>query len=300
MSINNPKYSFTKQPYNYNAPASKYSVTGQKSGKMDLWLDAVKFFEVYTTPILKGVARTFCQVAAKYSPPGLWKQYDDPMTGKEWHWGLGKSNIANDLYYCRIVDLIASQKDRNVKKRPRKEDFPYIEQGYRYKVITTKYKERPHKVLGYYKNIKHALHAARILNRGLAKYSWGTLLNSFQYPVLKQARQFSRFTTDHVVGLYETEMPNSFRMLQKKSPNLKKYRWGYIKVQNIDMQNGQWQMLIRNRLNQSEQYCAIAAKMGVRAALGYWNKISRAINNGMVKSFQKLLQFEINKVFIKK
>ncbi len=100
----------------------------KEASERALWEDTVRFFNVYTIPILRSLAKSFITTASRYSPPG--------KRGKR----LGTASIENKYYYCRIVDLIASLHDPNVKHRPRKEDFAYIKQGYKYKVLRNKYR----------------------------------------------------------------------------------------------------------------------------------------------------------------
>ena len=273
------QYSVTSVPYNPN-PNKKI---------WDLWVGTTQFFRHYTTPILKSVTRVFLQTASKYTPPG--------KVGTDGKQHLGYAAIPPEYYYCKIVDLVAARKAKDPKDRPHKEDIPWIKQGYKYKIIENR-RNTKYKTIGYAKNIRYAKHMARIKNRGLKKYSWGSLLNNFQ-ETTRQSQQFSQFTPDNVRGMYETELPATFRLLASKSPNIARYKWGMIKQNPVNMKKGQWSILIRNRqIKADDAWLRVAVKLGSNAAYKHWFSIVRAAQSGMVKKFEKYLNFNIRKVFI--
>lgn len=244
------------------------------------------FWVAFTVPILKSCARAFLQAASKYSPPG--------KNGKQ----LGTASIDPKYYYCRIIDLQKSLKDPDVKKRPRAEDFQWIRKGYRFKVISNKYREKAHWVL-YTKTLGAAKRAARIKNRGLMKYSWGTLLNNFSGRSVREAKANGYLTETGNTILYETQLPATFRLLASKSPNMKRYRWGSITVNPIDMNNSVWQMHGRNYKTDTNAFNGIAVQRGYNAAVRQWKSLIQAKKTGAVRSLQRLLNFQINKIIIK-
>lgn len=252
-----------------------------------LWRDASNFWKAFTVPVLKSVARAFLVTASRYSPPG--------KKGKQ----LGTAAIAEEYYYCEIVDLLASIKDPNVKKRPRREDYKYIREGYKFKIIRNKYRE-PKKVIGYAKSLRTAKQMARIKNRGLAKYSWGTLLNNFSGNSIAYSKGYSQFTPDNQIGLYETQMQPTFRLLAQKSPNLSRYTWGTVKISTFDMKKSDWRMRITNNLTQSNAYCAIAVRRGKEAAMRQWKRVTKSLLTGDVSKFRKFIRFQINKIVLTK
>lgn len=296
---------FTPKRFKQRIHKQQYST---KVSNFDLVGDTVKFLQQYTMPMTKGVARQFLTVASKYSPPGTWKRKKNKESG-EWEtkWGLGKAGIAHYMYYCRIIDMRKAYNDYRKKKRTGSsekvdklypKDIDMMKQGFKYKVITNKYRKHPQETKGWFKNINLARHAARIPLRGLAKYSWGSLLNNFTGNLIKQSRQSTPYTLDNKVGLYETELPDIFKKLAKESPGIVRYRWGFVKIFANDMVNGKWKMTIRNRLAEVQQYCMIAAKMGAKSAISYWFRMKNAWLSGNADKFQKFINFEMKKISI--
>lgn len=267
---------------------NRYTTQTVSSGKAslatrnaDIWKDTVTFWHTMTVPILKSVARVIVQTASKYSPPG--------KPGKQ----IGTATIDGKYYYCKIIDLIASAKDPDVKKRPRKEDYQYIREGYKFKIIKDKYRQKK-QVIGYAKSLRAAKQMARIKNRGLTKYSWGTLLNNFTGALISEARR--KGSNEFV----ETELPPNFKFLANHSPNITRYRWGSIRIQNEDGNGLKWRMQGRNNCTASNAFEAIAVRQGVEAGVRQWRRSLSAIKTGNINSFQKFLNFEIKKVLLRK
>lgn len=252
----------------------------------DIWNDVNRFWQTFTTPILKSLARTFCVTAAKYSPPG--------RPGKQ----LGTFKISQIYYYTTIIDMNKYAKSPELRIRLKKDDWKMYRQGYMYKIISTKYRQK-RKVLGYTRNYGQAMKLARIKNRGLAKYSWGSLLNNFSGSQVKRSKEFNTHNLDYRVGLYEVKLPSTFKNLAAKSPNIARYRWGTIKTIANDMQSGNYDIQITNHLTDSEKYCKIATEKGTQAVLKQWYTIVEAINNTSIDTLEDFLNFEINKINLK-
>lgn len=249
----------------------------QQINEKAIWADTVRFFNNFTIPILRSIAKTFVTTASRYSPPG--------KRGKK----LGTASIATEKYYCRIIDLIASQKDPNVKKRPRKEDFPYIQKGYKYKVLRNKYRQKM-QVIGYAKSLRTAKRMARIKNRGLAKYSWGTLLMNFRGKNMATSpNEQLRFEGYEGNLSFNPQNIPTFRLLAQKSPNITRYRWGAIWVKE-DIQHARWSMRLKNDLADSNAYCRIAVRRGTKAAKNRWYALIKALNGHRRGLFKNLLK----------
>ena len=111
----------------------------------------------------------FSATAARYTPPNM-----------------GRANIENKYYTRPIYSLTDLAKglvrtERGRRVYATKEDFAALRAGFKYKVVNTKYRlarELKHKAIGYTKGINEAKRLARIENRGLSKYSWGSMLNN--------------------------------------------------------------------------------------------------------------------------
>lgn len=251
-----------------------------------IWNDVTRFWQTFTTPILKSLARTFCITATKYSPPG--------RPGKQ----LGTLKISQMYYYTDIIDMAEVLKNPNSPAKLKKFYAVMMAKGFKYTIIYTKYRKR-RRPLGYAKTYAEAMQIARIKNRGLAKYSWGSLLNNFSGAEVKRSKEFNTHNLDWRVGLYETELQATYKNLAAKSPSIAKYRWGTIRISADDMSNSKWSMDVNNNLTQSEQYCRIAVQKGQEAVLKQWRAIGQAINNRSISTLQDFLDFQINKINIK-
>ena len=249
----------------------------QQINEKAIWADTVKFFNTFTIPMLRSIAKAFVTTASRYSPPG--------KRGKR----LGTASIDPKLYYCRIVDLIESQHDPNVRKRPRKEDYKYIREGYRFKVLKNKYRQGL-QTIGYAKTLRTAKRMARIKNRGLAKYSWGTLLMNFRgnNMATSQNEQLGFEGQGRNISISPQNIP-TFRLLAQKSPNITRYRWGDIKIKE-DIQHARWSMRLRNNLTDSNAYCRIAIQRGTKAAKNRWYALVKALNGHRRGLFKNLLK----------
>lgn len=249
----------------------------QQINEKAIWADTVKFFNTFTIPMLRSIAKTFVTTASRYSPPG--------KRGKK----LGTASIDSKYYYCKIVDLMESMHDPNVRKHPRKEDYKYIRQGYKFKVIRNKYRQKP-QTIGYAKSLRTAKRMARIKNRGLAKYSWGTLLMNYRGTNLSTSKN-SQLGIDgqgRDISVNPENIP-TFRLLAQKSPNIRRYRWGDITIKE-DIQNAKWTMRLRNNLAESYAYCRIAINKGSKDAVNKWYAMVKAINGYRRGLFNKLLK----------
>lgn len=253
----------------------------------NMWLDSAKFFRALSIPILKSLMRTFTVAAAKYTPPG--------DKGKK----LGVTTIPHQKYFCLIIDLEEQLKNppKKLSKDILRIDKIQFEKGYKFKIIRNKFNEKP-QFLGFAKNIRYAKHMARIENRGLFKYSWGTLLNTFNKQMIDQSHKYNQFTKDDV-ALYRTEYPPVFRTLAKKSPSIKKWSWGVIKGTPLDMQNAKWRIDGYNNIAESFAWGQIAVKRGIEAALHSWKSMVSAIQIGAVSRLQRFMDFQIHKLDIR-
>lgn len=261
-----------------------------RDSRVGYWArETTLFWESYAVPILKSCARAFLLAASKYSPPGKNGQM------------LGTTSIDPKYYYCRIIDLEKSKTDPNVRKRPRAEDYEWIKKGYKFKVVSNQYRPKfpGNRCLGYAKSLRTAKQIARIKNRGLMKYSWGTLLNNFSGKAIQQSKMSAKYFPDNVVGLYETELPPTFRLLAQKSPNITKYRWGAITINPTDVKNSKWELEGHNYKTDTNAFNGIAVRRGMNAALRQWKSAVNAMRAGSVKSLQRILKFQINQIMLK-
>ena len=150
-------------------------------------------------------------------------------------------------YYTKIIDMEEVLKNPMAAPKLRKFYAVMMAKGFKYTIIYTKYKKR-RKPIGYAKTYADAMQIARIKNRGLAKYSWGSLLNNFSGAEVKRSKEFNTHNLDWRVGLYEVGLPATYKNLAAKSPSIAKYRWGTIRINADDMQNSKWSMDVHNNL----------------------------------------------------
>lgn len=251
-------------------------------------------FGFYTEYVARMMLRKFAEVAAKYSPPNI-----------------GKATIDEKYYYRPIYKLEDLAKglcrtERGKRLYATKEDYAALRNGMKFKVMNTKHGVRRGTVYAYAKGINEAKRLSRIQNRGLTKYSWGSILNTFttnsisklnqptSVGVLAESRKKGTYQLQRKV-LIQTELPPIFRRLQKKSPNIVKYRWGTVNWQERDKGN-KIDFTIINNLASVERYCEIAIRQGLNAAVREVNKLVKNIQVGAADKIEKMLAFDIFKV----
>ena len=111
----------------------------------------------------------------------------------------------------------------------------------------------------------------------MTKYSWGSILQTFNKNNIALLNSKTRFGTFSIakgrenqqVGrrvLIQTEMPPIFQRLERKSPNIKKYRWGSVDWTE-KAEGNNIELNIHNNLAEVERYCEIAIRQGVNAAV---------------------------------
>lgn len=240
--------------------------------------DVAQYFKRLTVPIVQSLVRTFAVEASKYTPPGN-------KTKK-----LGSAYIAKEYYYrpyYNMIDmskgLVKSSKGRPIY--PTKEDYAAIRNGYKFKVINTKHGVKRGTVFAYTKGINEAKRLARIQNRGLSKYSWGSII-----------AHFSLTRTEDGDGFYQSELPPAFKRLAKQSPNITKYTWGEVTSDATNIKSGRLSFTITNNLTDIQRYGQIAIRRGTQALLRQWNKMQKDFENKQSKRLEKFLDFEINKL----
>lgn len=255
-------------------------------------------FGQYMQYFARMMLRKFAEVAARYSPPNM-----------------GKANI-DAKYYMRPIyklDDLAKGLVRNERGKrlyATKEDYAALRNGMKFKIMNTKHGVKRGTVYAYTKGINEAKRLARIQNRGLTKYSWGSILNTFnrqniaklvgttkqgvktRFGVADQrhpGRQLSRRI------LVQTELPVIFKRLQNKSPNIAKYRWGNVDWQEADEGN-KIELTINNNLAEVERYCDIAIRQGVNAAVRETKKLIKAVQDGATEKIEAMFNFDMFKV----
>lgn len=240
--------------------------------------DIGQYFKKLTVPIVQALIRTFAVEASKYTPPGS-------KTKK-----LGTAYISKELYYRPYYNMIDMSKGliNDSKGRPlypTKDDYAAIRNGFKFKVINTKHGVKRGTVYAYTKGINEAKRLARIQNRGLSKYSWGSILANF-----------SQIKTETGNGFYQSELPPVFRRLAKESPNITKYTWGAVSIDSTNIRSGRMTFVITNNLTDIQRYGQIAIRRGSQALLKQWNKMQSDFENKQSKRLQKFLDFEIKKL----
>lgn len=215
--------------------------------------------------IMRSLIRVFAQTAARFTPPNM-----------------GKSIIDEKYYFRPILGLIKLVRGEYRRTYATPLDKEMIKQGYRFKVLNTKYKKHQKgEAFAYTKDLKEAQILSRIENRGLARYSWSGAINNKAAEYYEdRANQFKR-------GFVEVQLPQIFKRLQRKSPHITKfnfakramtYRQGVINVQ------------ITNMLAQSERYCQIAVAQGGAAVDRWKNKFFNAVKNQCQEDIVKILK----------
>lgn len=243
----------------------------------ELLNDIALFFKKMTVPIVQSLVRTFAVEASKYTPPGSkTKRLGSAYIGKEYY--------SRPIQQFKLLHQGAYKGFHMTKK-----DYQMWRQGYKFRVLNTKYGVKKGTVYAYTKGINEAKRVARIQNRGLSKYSWSGIITNF-----------SGIRTEGGNGFYNAELPPAFKRLAKESPNITKYTWSSIYTDASDIKNGRMSFLITNTLTDIERYGQIAIRRGTQALLKQWNKMQKDIENKQTKRLQKFLDFEINKFNIGK
>lgn len=228
------------------------------------------FFRRYGDAVAIGMCLRFSVAAAKYTPPknrGKWA-----------------ASIQNSMYYRPIQDLRLLAKGRYPRYYASKKDFQMLRAGYLYRIVNTKYRrKRQDVVVAYAKGINEAKRLSRIQNRGLSKYSWGSMINNIKEDIAQAEISGSEVGTvgkPKGVGIYRSnKLPPIFQRLAKKSPNITKYQWGTYdwKYEPNMNQAKKINFKITNRLTQIERYGQIAIKQGLKAAEKYAKGIWSAL-----------------------
>ena len=227
------------------------------------------FFKKFSNWVCIGMALKFSQAAAKFTPPNIGKAYIDPK------------------YYNRPIysleelakGLVRTERGRRIHAT--KEDYEALRNGFKYKVVNTKYRatrqQRRHAV-AYTKGINEAKRRARIENRGLSKYSWGGMMNNTEEAIQKQLDSGTH-PTGLVGQIFKLgNLPPIFQRLLRKSPNIQKYNWG---TYDWDVDNPKdvkrITFIVENRLAQIEAYGRLAISKGINAANRYCNSLWRGV-----------------------
>ena len=248
-------------------------------------------FGQYTEHVARMMLRKFAEVAAKFSPPNI-----------------GKATIEEKYYYRPIykLDDLAKGLVRTPLGRrlyATKEDYAALRAGMKFKIMNTKYRVKRGTVYAYAKGINEAKRLSRIQNRGLTKYSWGSIITTFSTKDIQGIGQKTKFGTVDESGnqltrtsLYTTDLPPIFSRLERKSPNIKKYRWGFADYK-LSESGRQIDLTIQNRLAEVERYSQIAIRQGCNAAVKEVRKLIGYIQQNMseklVANIQKMFKFEL-------
>ena len=244
-------------------------------------------FGQYTEYVGRMMLRKFAEVAAKFSPPNI-----------------GKATIDAKYYMRPIIKLDDLAKglvrtERGRRLYATKEDFAALRRGMKFKIMNTKYRVKKGTVYAYAKGINEAKRLARIQNRGLTKYSWGSIITTFSTRNVQSISQHTDYGTVDQNGrrltrtsLYTTDLPPIFSRLERKSPNIKKYRWGFAEY-DISPNGRKIDFTIQNRLAEVERYCDIAIRQGVNASVRELRRLIGYIQNNMADRIEKVFKFEI-------
>lgn len=218
------------------------------------------FFKRYGDLMALGICLRFSIAAAKYTPPknkGRWA-----------------TTIDNAMYYRPIQDLRVLAKGGYPRYHASKKDYQMLRQGFYFRVMNTKYRHaKKDAVYAYCKGINEAKRISKIQNRGLSKYSWGSMINNL-HECLQSRCEAGVDIKAGGTGIYQTKtLPPLFLRLAKKSPSIQKYKWGSFNWKDT---GNQITFTIKNRLAEIQRYGQIAIQMGARAAKDYANKLLRA------------------------
>ena len=274
----------------YFIPKTSVDASGElKNIAKDMSLGYVAFYKKYWHYIAQMLYRKFAQVAAKYTPPNMGKAYIDQK------------------YYYRPIykledlakGLCKTQKGRRLYAT--KEDYAALRNGFKFKIMNTKMGVKRGTVYAYSKGINEAKRLARIQNRGLSKYSWGSILNTFIGRVVGRADQkvspkklssYQWYNPQR--GLYEVGLPAIFRRLQRKSNNIKKYKWGFVDYSQDS--NHRLQFTLVNTLANIQRYGNIAIRQGTNAMQKEFKKMKKAIQDQNQKALDKLFSYDLSKI----
>lgn len=252
-------------------------------------------FGYYTVQVGKMMLRKFAETAARYSPPNM-----------------GKANIQNKYYYRPVYKLeqLAKGLIRTEKGRvlhATREDYAALRAGMKFKVVNTKHGTKKGVAFAYTKGINEAKRLSRIENRGLTKYSWGSIINTFMKKDLMALNRPTKFealswdkSKESLVplsrrALYTTDLPPIFERLRQKSPNIAKYRWGNVRT-NVSNSGTKIQFRIQNNLAEVQSYCRIAIERGTNAAINEVNKLVKYIKDDAVDKIDKFFKFDVFRV----
>lgn len=254
-------------------------------------------FGMYTEYVARMMIRKFAEVAARFSPPNI-----------------GKANI-DAKYYMRPIykleDLAKGlvRTERGKRLYATKEDFAALRRGMKFKVMNTKHGVKRGTVYAYAKGINEAKRLARIQNRGLTKYSWGSVITTFNMQAIKSINKDTAFGAEGQgksglgsgkgltrTALYTTDLPVIFQRLQKKSPNIKKYRWGSVQWRVSQLDGRRLEFLIQNALAEVERYCDIAIRQGINASVREVSKLVKYIETDAADKIEKMFSFKIFRV----
>lgn len=294
-SVRIPKY-LTDKDNTYYVPTKLKQIPRVDPKKMIAIFKQNLNFGMYTEYFARMMLRKFAEVAGRFSPPNI-----------------GKAIIDNKYYYRPIykLDDLAKGLCRTEKGRrlhATKEDFAAMRAGFKFKIMNTKHGVRPGTVYAYAKGINEAKRLSRIQNRGLTKYSWGSILNTFNSQTaaftFRSETRATRFgvqrsqSSDQQLKnrvLVQTELPVMFKRLQNKSPNIAKYRWGSVKWQE-DAEGKEIKLTVQNNLAAVERYCDIAIRQGINAAVREVHKLIRYVQEGAAKKIEKMFSFDLFRV----
>lgn len=225
------------------------------------------FFARYGNYVAIGMAIRFAEAAARFTPPNI-----------------GKATI-DEKYYSRPIysltdlakGLVRTPRGRRVHAT--KEDYEALRNGFKYKVVNTKYRlprELKNKAVAYTKGINEAKRIAKIERRGLSKYSWGGMLNNVKQNLNAQIATGEKRPEVFTVS----KLPNIFQRLARKSPAITKYMWGtyqwHFYPSNKEVKRISF--TIENRLAEIQSYGSLAIRQGLNAARKYTNNLWKGVD----------------------
>ena len=255
---------------NFSTKPSNDAAVNQEDKRID---DVI---EQYSVEIALNLARVFVDEAAKFTPPCM-----------------GKSYIDNRLYYRPVQDLQKLKDGEYPPWKITKADLRAIHQGYKFRVLNTKQGHKKNEVVAYTKGINEAKRVSKIQNRGLLRYTWGdALINNS-----KELNEYVKNNPDKSFKWYNPTLPAQFQRLARKSPNIVKYHFADILIQN-DLPDGV-NVIIDNRAAHGEGFYAIAMKRGALKAQIYMKRLYNKIKAGVETDIMKLIgKFSVQEVTI--
>lgn len=223
------------------------------------------FFNQFANYVCIGMSLKFSVSAARFTPPNIGKAYID-------------AKYYNRPIY-KIEDLAKGliRTSRGRRLYATKEDFAALRNGFKYKVMNTKYRVRPGTVFAYAKGINEAKRLSRIERRGLSKYSWGSMLNNVEEDIKNQLDE--GVAGNKLVVFRVGNLPPIFQRLLRKSPDIKRFNWGTYDWDLLPSprQVNRISYKVTNRLAQIEAYGRIAIAQGLVAATRYCNAVWRGV-----------------------